>query len=202
MLCCQSRILVRDTRNRGPRIRAVLHDQGRSRYGAWPCHDLWLCQTVGRNVTIQSELGHGTTVALWLPMAKGSAEAVKQDHQAVAPKTAKGAERLVVLAVDDNAIVLLGTTAMLEGLGHRALKATSGKEALDILRREESVDLVITDQAMPGMTGVQLANVIKVEWPAMPILLVTGYAELPPGPEPGCRSLPSHSSARSCAGYR
>lgn len=143
----------------------------------------------GGNVTIQSELGHGTTVALWLPMAKGSAEAVKQDHQAVAPKTAKGAERLVVLAVDDNAIVLLGTTAMLEGLGHRALKATSGKEALDILRREELVDLVITDQAMPGMTGVQLANVIKVEWPAMPILLVTGYAELPPGPEPGLPKL-------------
>ena len=96
---------------------------------------------------------------------------------------------LVVLAVDDNAIVLMGTTAMLEGLGHRALKATSGKEALDILRREESVDLVITDQAMPGMTGAQLANVIKVEWPAMPILLATGYAELPPGPEPGLPKL-------------
>jgi len=153
----------------------------------------------GGNVTIHSELGHGTTVALWLPIAKVSAEAVKQDHQTVAQKTAKGAQSLVVLAVDDNAIVLMGTTAMLEGLGHRALEATSGKEALDILRREESVDLVIADQAMPGMSGLQLANVIKVEWPAMPILLATGYAELPPGAEAGLPMLAKPFSQQDLA---
>ena len=67
----------------------------------------------------------------------------------------------------------------LEELGHIALQANCGKEALDLLRGENAVDLVITDQAMP--MGVQLAEAIAHEWPNMPIILATGYAELPPG---------------------
>jgi CheY-like chemotaxis protein len=68
-------------------------------------------------------------------------------------------------------------------------EATSGKQALDILRREAAVDLVITDHAMPQMTGVQLATAIKVERPSLPIILATGYAELPPGSEIGLPKL-------------
>jgi CheY-like chemotaxis protein len=56
-----------------------------------------------------------------------------------------------------------------------------GKEALDILRREDSIDLVITDQAMPQMTGLQLAEAIKKEWPDLPVILATGYDETSPG---------------------
>jgi CheY-like chemotaxis protein len=77
----------------------------------------------------------------------------------------------------------MNLAAMLEDMGHTALSANSGKEALDILRREKVVDLVITDQAMPHMTGVQLAEAIHAEWPNLTIILATGYAELPAGAE-------------------
>lgn len=89
--------------------------------------------------------------------------------------------RLSVLAVDDDALVLMNTSAMLEDLGHKVLEASSGNQALEILRREPHVDLVITDQAMPNMTGTQLAEAIRAEWPVLPIIIATGYAELPKG---------------------
>jgi CheY-like chemotaxis protein len=59
-------------------------------------------------------------------------------------------------------------------------EATAGADALDILRREK-VDLVISDHAMPRMTGSQLAAAIRSEWPDMPIILATGFAEIPEG---------------------
>jgi CheY-like chemotaxis protein len=49
---------------------------------------------------------------------------------------------------------------------------------LELLRREDSIDLVVTDQAMPKMTGTELAKVIRSDWPDIPVLLATGYAEL------------------------
>ena len=88
---------------------------------------------------------------------------------------------LVVVAVDDDPLVLLNTVAMLEDLGHQAYSASSGKQALDILRREGRVDVVVTDQAMPHMTGVQLAQAIAGEWPELPVVLATGYAEVKGG---------------------
>ena len=75
----------------------------------------------------------------------------------------------------------MNTAAMLEDLGHTVFEAASGKQALEILRQEERVDLVITDQAMPHMTGTQLAEAIRAERPNLAIILATGYAELPPG---------------------
>jgi CheY-like chemotaxis protein len=74
----------------------------------------------------------------------------------------------------------MNTVAMLEDLGHTVFEACSGKEALDILRREDSIDLVVTDQAMPKMTGTELAKVIRNEWPDIPVLLATGYADIAP----------------------
>lgn len=84
-----------------------------------------------------------------------------------------------MLAVDDDDLVLNNTVSMLEDLGHTAVEAASGKEALLILRREHSVDLIITDQIMPEMTGLQLADAIKAEWPELPVVLATGFAEAP-----------------------
>jgi CheY-like chemotaxis protein len=69
------------------------------------------------------------------------------------------------------------------------LEATSGKSALEILRRGDSIDLVITDQAMPHMTGSDLAAAIRLEKPDMPIILATGFAELPPGVDEGLPKL-------------
>jgi CheY-like chemotaxis protein len=83
-----------------------------------------------------------------------------------------------VLAVDDDPLVLMNTAAMLEDLGHTVMQATSGDVALNILKQAVKIDLVITDQAMPKMTGTQLAEAIKEDWPKVPIMLATGYADI------------------------
>jgi CheY-like chemotaxis protein len=83
-----------------------------------------------------------------------------------------------VLAVDDDYLVLMNTTSMLEDMGHEVVEATSGQEALSRLE-EGRFDLLVTDHAMPKMTGAQLAELVQKKWPGTSILIATGYAELP-----------------------
>jgi PAS domain S-box-containing protein len=135
-------------------------------------------QSGGRFV-LKSRKGAGTTAEIWLPAAKPAKAA--DDAERSARDNAPRTRPLVVLAVDDDGLVLMNTAVMLQDMGHTVFEATSGNQALDILRRERSVDLVITDHAMPKMTGIQLASAIKAERPDLPIILATGYAELPPG---------------------
>jgi CheY-like chemotaxis protein len=66
---------------------------------------------------------------------------------------------------------------MLEDLGHSVVAANSGHQALEILKAGIDIDLVVTDQAMPGMTGLQLASQLRQLHPKMPFLLITGYAD-------------------------
>lgn len=84
-----------------------------------------------------------------------------------------------ILVVDDDALVRMGVVDMLEDLGHRVVEAGSGAQALDILATGDPIDLLITDHSMPGMTGMQLARAVSEKWPDMPILLATGYIDLP-----------------------
>ena len=86
---------------------------------------------------------------------------------------------LSVLVVDDDALVNFGTVAMVEDLGHCGRSFFRGA-ALDLLRSGRHFDVVLTDHAMPMMTGAQLARIIKVEFPGMPIVLASGYAEIKP----------------------
>jgi CheY-like chemotaxis protein len=88
--------------------------------------------------------------------------------------------KLKVLAVDDDRLVLFNTTAMLEDLGHEVVEASSAHEALALLEKS-SFDMLITDQAMPRMTGLQLVDVVRERWPGLPVILATGYAEIPGG---------------------
>jgi PAS domain S-box-containing protein len=141
-------------------------------------------QSAGRLI-LYSEKDRGTTAELWLPVAKTSQQPVVP-AQAV---PAKSTRPLTVLAVDDDALVLMNTVAMLEDLGHTVFEAYSGKEALEILRRQDSIDLVVTDQAMPKMTGTELAKIIRSEWPDIPVLLATGYADMGPRDEIGLAKL-------------
>jgi CheY-like chemotaxis protein len=67
---------------------------------------------------------------------------------------------------------------MLEELGHNVTEANSGEDALSLLE-QQSFDLVIADQAMPRMTGIQLMDAIRERWPGLPMILATGYAEIP-----------------------
>jgi PAS domain S-box-containing protein len=138
-------------------------------------------QTGGRFI-LKSRKGEGTTAELWLPVAEAdSASATENKGAAEAPRAVRP---LVVLAVDDDSLVLLNTAALLEELGHTVLEASSAREALAILQHEKRVDLVITDQVMPHTTGTQLAERIRAEWPNLPIVLATGFAELPADADP------------------
>jgi CheY-like chemotaxis protein len=83
--------------------------------------------------------------------------------------------------VDDDALIAMSTADMLQDLGHKVIEAYSGAKALEILRNGDRVELMITDYAMPGMTGLQLVRTAREIQPRLPVLLATGYAELPEG---------------------
>ena len=131
----------------------------------------------GGLLLISSQVDRGTTVDLWLPRASAlpASNAVSVD----ATGTRLALKACTVLIVDDDALVMTGTAAMVQDLGHTTLEAHSGAEALEILRRGDKVDVVLTDHAMPSMTGLQLAKHIQELHPGLPIVLATGYAELP-----------------------
>jgi len=139
-----------------------------------------LAEQSGGRLVLRSEPGEGTTASLWLPVMRGAAQA-DTGPAPVAGASAAAVESLSILAVDDDALVLMNTAAMLDDRGHDVTTAYSGKQALDILRRGEKFDLLITDQGMPGMTGAELIEIVRAEQPDLPIVLATGYAELPPG---------------------
>jgi CheY-like chemotaxis protein len=133
-----------------------------------------MAEQVGGRLFLESKVGEGTTAGILLPAFTGDLSATNDQ-----PVQAEARARpLRVLAVDDDRLVLFNTTAMLEELGHSVTEANSGEEALALLR-QQSFDLVIADQAMPKMTGVQLMTAIRELWPGMPMILATGYAEIP-----------------------
>lgn len=136
----------------------------------------------GGKLQLKSYPGQGTTAEIWLPAFHGAKAAplltvsTPDEPVPASPSNAK----LNILVVDDDALVLMNTVAMLEDLGHRVSEAYSGAEALK-LYEQENFDLVVTDHAMPRMTGAQMAATIRAVRPAQPILLATGYADIPPG---------------------
>jgi len=142
-------------------------------------------QTGGKFVLASSE-GSGTRASLLLPVSTEVPERV----EAVSP-AASGwpdrAPRQLVVAVDDDPLVLAGTTSMLEDLGHSVLSATSASEALALIRGTPGIGVVISDQLMPGMTGAQLFEVLRAERPELALILASGYADLPA--EPGRLAL-------------
>ncbi|MBB5666251.1 hybrid sensor histidine kinase/response regulator [Rhizobium leguminosarum] len=137
-----------------------------------------LASQSGGRLMLKSRLGEGTTAELWFPVVTIEQVAeVTADPPHRPENTSHG---LRIVAVDDDGLVLMNTTLMLEDLGHTVFEAMAGPEALEILRKQQ-VDLVICDHAMPRMTGAELAEAIREEWPEIPIILATGYAELPEG---------------------
>ena len=137
-----------------------------------------LMEQTGGRLCIVSVKGQGTTAELWLPVAEAGRTSVGlPECGASAPSLSP----LVILMVDDDPLVLMNTSAMLEDLGHRVLEAASGDQALRILRRSR-IDLLIADQIMPGMTGAQLVAIVRSEDAGMPAILASGYSEHPDEP--------------------
>jgi PAS domain S-box-containing protein len=128
---------------------------------------------------LESQPGHGTVAALWLPAT--ALPAVEPEIQpAQMPLNAETPVKMTILVVDDDPLIAMGTVDMLEDLGHEVVSTQSGVQALEVLEKRE-FDLLITDFSMPRMTGMQLAKAVREMRPELPILLATGYAELPPG---------------------
>ncbi len=126
---------------------------------------------------LTSQLGVGTTAELWLPATERRPERLAEAEFTVP----QAASRLKILLVDDDALIAMSSVDMLEDLGHEVVEANSGSEALELIRGGQHFDLVITDYSMPGMTGAQLAEAARDILPALPIVLATGYADLPAG---------------------
>jgi PAS domain S-box-containing protein len=130
-------------------------------------------EQLGGRFVLKSEKAQGTTAELWIPVAvEGMASKPLLPHAepVVVP-------RLSVLVVDDDSLVLTSTSLLLEDLGHRVVSATSGAQALALFDQGEVIDLMITDMAMPHMSGAQLAHAVRLLKPDLPIILATGYAE-------------------------
>lgn len=134
----------------------------------------------GGAMRIESRLGDGTTVRVWLP----ASDRVAAPSAPKPPDASEAVKGCRVLVVDDDPLVAMGTVAMLEDLGHTAVEVSSGRQALVLLGSDAAIDVVVTDQAMPGMTGTELAKRIREERPGLPIILATGWAELPDNPVP------------------
>ncbi|MBR1228957.1 PAS domain-containing protein [Bradyrhizobium sp. AUGA SZCCT0176] len=135
-----------------------------------------LAVQLGGALRLASAVGKGTTATLILPIATAAPEV-----EAPAPATQGTKRSAVILFVDDDPLIAMSTMEMLEDLGHHVIGANSGLHALDILRSEQPIDLMMTDHVMPGMTGIELAAATRQVRPSLPILLATGYAELPEG---------------------
>ena len=86
-----------------------------------------------------------------------------------------------ILFVDDDALIAMSSTDMLLDLGHDVVEVHSGEEALQELHGDSTFDLLITDYSMPGMNGGELATAARQTISNLPILIASGYADLPPG---------------------
>jgi len=130
----------------------------------------------GGRLVLKSQKGQGTSAELWLPCAanvaaKADAVPLRAPDRSLRPR--------VVLLVDDDSLVRNSATAMLEDLGHRVFPAASAEEALSLLAQRPEVQLLITDHAMPKMTGAELVEVVRQRYAGLPVILATGRAELP-----------------------
>ena len=128
----------------------------------------------GGHVKIYTELGHGTTVKIYLPRHHSSeAELVDDTHPAAA--ASNGSE--TILVVEDEESVRASTAEMLEELGYTVLQAADAATALKILEGQCSIDLLFTDVILPGgLNGRQLADEARKHRPDLRVLYTTGYA--------------------------
>jgi signal transduction histidine kinase len=127
---------------------------------------------------LTSTVGKGTTARFLVPAVVD--DRIDADGPAAAaPTSSDAASPSHILVVDDDALIAMSTVDMIEDLGHHALEAHSGQKALEIIRSDRKIDLMITDYSMPRMTGAELVVAARQVRPDLPIVLASGYADLP-----------------------
>jgi CheY-like chemotaxis protein len=128
----------------------------------------------GGSVDIRSKVGRGTTVTLYLPKAEVSARTPEESADASPTES----RPLRILLVEDNPQVADVAIALLTEEGHSVSHIATADEALARLHADPAFDLVFSDLVMPGeLDGLDLARRIQTKWPALPILLATGYSD-------------------------
>lgn len=130
---------------------------------------------------LQSMPNMGTTADLWIPVS--TAGVAEHEQAALVGDSQHHAGPKRILLVDDDVLIAMSSADMLSDLGHDVVEAHSGKEALALIDGGSIFDLLITDYSMPGMTGAELAKAVRERLPDLPILLASGYADLPSGVE-------------------
>ncbi len=135
-----------------------------------------MVEQCGGRFLLDSVPGEGTTARILLKIA----EQKHSEEPEKPPATERSNTSLRILAVDDDGIILLNTATILEEMGYQVFEASSGAAALEILENEE-IDLMITDYAMPSMTGAELAERARDRDPDLKIIIASGFAELPEG---------------------
>jgi len=133
-----------------------------------------LAAQLGGGMLIDSRLGIGTSISLWLPVAEQQA----QVEAAPAVEHAAGAHKGIALIVDDEPLVRASTGELLASLGYDVIEASGGPEALRLMEGGVTPDVVVTDHLMPNMTGQELARQLRARNPHLPILIISGYADL------------------------
>jgi len=131
-----------------------------------------IVSSYGGMIDVESCEGKGSTFRVYFPMV--NQEAVEPDFEQSAPQVKGNA---TILLVDDEPNIVKMATRMLERLGYKVIASTSSKEALNIFRSTPAeIDLVLTDQTMPELTGTELAIELLLIRPDLPIILSTGYS--------------------------
>ncbi len=129
----------------------------------------------GGTVTISSELGRGTTAAIYLPRAAGTA--VSDCPPAAADSPRPRHQGAAILVVDDDPGVRALVAAELESLGYAVTAADSGRQALKILADGAQPDLLLVDYAMPELTGIEVVRRVRIVRPGLRALFMTGFAK-------------------------
>ena len=132
-----------------------------------------LVRQAGGDVQVDSHIGTGTLVVIDLPTVPASAS----DQLPALSEPADPPSGATVLLVDDDEAVRTTTGLILESMGYTVLAAAAGQEAIDCLRADQSVDILLTDVAMPIMNGPELARAVRMIRPFLPVVFVSGYAD-------------------------
>jgi signal transduction histidine kinase/ActR/RegA family two-component response regulator len=133
-----------------------------------------LAKQSGGGVRIDTRLGEGTSVKIYLPRA---AAATLTEERSESRSIPQSSGKRLILVVDDDSAVREVTASILHDLGYGVIEAGSGRAALDALDHSAPVDLVLLDFAMPGMNGAEVAREIRSRRPHLPVLFATGYAD-------------------------
>lgn len=133
-----------------------------------------LASQLNGSLTIQSTPGVGTNVELWLPR---STAILPGSNFFCAEVKELRVTPMTVLLVDDEELVRTSTSDMLTDLGYQVIEATSGEAALKLLDAGQKFGLLVTDHLMPGISGTDLARLVRMSRPEINILLISGYAE-------------------------